>query len=165
MQPYLQNASANSITIKWEGSGCDSGIVNWGLTNSLGNITVASSVNSEGGACIYTAELTGLLYQTKYYYAVASGSSFSNTFDFITPELAQQEPAVNLVAMSDMQKDNSNSAKFNEIVNDGIDENDEMEMKVNFDRISDHNNRLKIVENERPLMWNAQLWEPNQHTG
>ena len=120
VQPYLQNASANSITIMWEGSGCNSGIVNWGLTNSLGNITVASSVNSEGGACIYTAELTGLLYQTKYYYAVASGSSFSNTFDFITPELAQQEPAVNLVAMSDMQKDNSNSAKFNEIVNDGI---------------------------------------------
>ena len=35
VQPYLQNASANSITIMWEGSGCNPGLVNWGLTNSL----------------------------------------------------------------------------------------------------------------------------------
>lgn len=120
VKPYLQNVSANSITIMWEANGCNSGLVNWGVTNSLGNITVASSLSSEGTACVYTAKLTGLLEQTKYYYNVASGSNFSSTYNFFTSALAEMEVSVNLVAMSDMQKDNSNSTKFNEIVNDGI---------------------------------------------
>ena len=68
VQPYLQNASSHSITIMWEASSCDPGLVNWGTSNSLGNISSATSLNSHGGDCIYTSKLTGLQPTTKYYY-------------------------------------------------------------------------------------------------
>ena len=120
VQPYLQNASSHSITIMWEASSCDPGLVNWGTSNSLGNISSATSLNSHGGDCVYTSKLTGLQPTTKYYYSVATGSVFSAIYHFVTPSLIEEEAQINLVAMSDMQKDNANPTKFNQIVNEGI---------------------------------------------
>ena len=39
VQPYLQDASPNSIYILWETDSMDESIVEWGLTSALGNIT------------------------------------------------------------------------------------------------------------------------------
>ena len=51
---------------------------------------------------------------------MASGSVFSAIYHFITPAISSNEASINIVAMSDMQKDNANPTKFNQIVNDGI---------------------------------------------
>ncbi|MDC0230455.1 fibronectin type III domain-containing protein [Aureispira] len=120
VQPYLQNATANSMTIMWESTNCDPGMIDWGTSNSLGNSTAASSLNSHGTACIYTANLIGLQAETTYYYQVSSGTMLSPLYTFITPALRENESSVNLVAMSDMQKDNSNPDKFHQITNKGI---------------------------------------------
>ena len=120
VQPYLQNASSSSITVMWEASSCIQGSINWGVSNSTDSTLLATSLPSQGGACIYTAALSGLLPNTKYFYNVSVGSVVSSTFHFITPPTNHSETSFNLVAMSDMQRDNSNPTKFKQIVNDGI---------------------------------------------
>ena len=120
VQPYLQNASSSSITIMWEASSCIQGSIHWGVSNSTDSTLLATSLPSQGGACIYTAALSGLLPNTKYFYNVSVGSVVSSTFHFITPPTNHSETSFNLVAMSDMQRDNSNPTKFKQIVNDGI---------------------------------------------
>ena len=54
VQPYLQNASVNSITIMWEGSNCLGGFVEWGTSPSLGNTKSVSSFNIDGSNCLFT---------------------------------------------------------------------------------------------------------------
>ena len=126
VQPYLQNASVNSITIMWEGSNCAGGFVEWGTSPSLGNTNSVSSFNIDGSNCVFTCLLSGLSASTKYYYRVNSltpvfnVSTYSAVFNFITPSLSEDESSVNILAMSDMQKDNSNPTKFSEIVNQGV---------------------------------------------
>ncbi|MCH2021976.1 MAG: fibronectin type III domain-containing protein [Saprospiraceae bacterium] len=120
VKPYLQNATPNSITIMWESNKCDPGSIDWGLSNSYGNNTVATSLNSHESGCIYTGNLIGLQPETKYYYRVSLGGVFSSSYSFITPALRESESSINLIAMSDMQKDNGNANKFHEITNNGI---------------------------------------------
>jgi hypothetical protein len=120
VKPYLQNATSNSITIMWESSNCNPGIIEWGTSNSLGSIVAASLLNSQGSACIFTGNVIGLQPETKYFYRVATGNVFSPLYSFITPSLRESESSISLVAMSDMQKDNGNPDKFHQISNDGI---------------------------------------------
>jgi hypothetical protein len=120
INPYLQNASPNSITIMWEYSNWEVSFVEWGNTNTLGNIDSTTFEITSSPSCLFTAKLTGLQSNTKYYYQVTTGNSTSVMFDFYTPSTNIDEVPINIVVMSDMQKSDNNLTKFSEIINDGI---------------------------------------------
>ena len=120
INPYLQNASPNSITIMWEYSNWDVSSVEWGNTDTLGNLDSTTFEITSSISCLFTAKLTGLQSNTKYYYQVNTGNSTSEMFDFYTPSTNIDEAPINIVVMSDMQKSDNNPTKFSEIINDGI---------------------------------------------
>ena len=43
VEPYLQDANPNSISILWETDGQGEPVVEWGLTEELGNISFGTS--------------------------------------------------------------------------------------------------------------------------
>ena len=120
INPYLQNASPNSITIMWEYINCEVSSVEWGNTDTLGNLESTTFEITSYPSCLFTAKLTGLQSNTKYYYQVNTGKSTSEIFDFYTPSNNIDEAPINIVVMSDMQKSDNNPTKFSEIINDGI---------------------------------------------
>ena len=120
VKPYLQNAGPNSIVISWEYSNYDSSFLEWGKTTNLGNTVGVSHEFTNFPASLYSASVIGLEEKTKYFYRAISGSSVSNIYSFITPANTLQEESINIVVMSDMQRDGNNPSKFHEIVHDGI---------------------------------------------
>jgi Calcineurin-like phosphoesterase/Purple acid Phosphatase, N-terminal domain len=120
VQPYLQNASPNSIYILWETDEGDESTVEWGITETLGNTTSGTSIETVGTARVHEVKLEGLDRFTRYYYRVKTGTAFSEVFKFKTPPFASDNESFRLIAMSDMQRDGNNPDKFSEIVNDGI---------------------------------------------
>ena len=120
INPYLQNANPNCITIMWEYSNWEVSSVEWGNTDTLGNLDSTTFEITSSISCLFTAKLTGLQSNTKYYYQVNTGNSTSEMFDFYTPSTNIDEAPINIVVMSDMQKSDNNPTKFSEIINDGI---------------------------------------------
>ena len=120
VEPYLQDANPNSISILWETEGLGETVVEWGLTEELGNVSFGTVENSVGNAMIHTVTLEGLTRFTKYYYSVGIGSASSEVYSFKTPPFASDQESFRIIAMSDMQRDGSFPNKFNEIVHDGI---------------------------------------------
>jgi len=120
IQPYLQNANPNSITIMWEFSEWDTSYVEWGTTTALLNMDTTTYEFSLWPAYIFTTKLNGLQANTQYFYQVTTGDSSSSVFDFYTPANSSDEKSINIVAMSDVQTDGNNPTKFTEIINDGI---------------------------------------------
>ena len=121
VEPYLQDATDSSIHVMWETSNGDSCAVFWGTTEDLTEETkrVFSIVNQRPSQ-IHRAQLTGLSPSTKYYYKVATGNTMSDMYNFTTPPRAGDEKSFQLLAMSDMQRDNNQPRKFKEIVEDGV---------------------------------------------
>ena len=121
VQPYLQNANPNEMTIMWETTMGEESIVEYGETTKLGKKQNgrAEDVNFTDTR-IHEVNLTGLKRFTNYYYRVRTGKLVSDIFQFKTPPFASDHKSFNLLAMSDMQKDNQNPDKFKEIVNEGI---------------------------------------------
>ena len=122
VEPYLQNATPNSMTILWETDSNSLSRVEWGQTQFLDQSTLGSSFINYGDSRIHTVELTDLNPNTRYYYRVVLGNyeSYSGLYNFITPPEPSSEASFRLVAMSDMQRDNSNPNKFNEVIHDGV---------------------------------------------
>lgn len=120
VQPFLQDAEPTSITIAWEASDATPGLVEWGLTSTLGSSTASESQLGLADTRIHHAHITGLLPDTRYHYRVSVGTAQSGIFDFVTPPLKNSEKTFSLVAMSDMQRDGSNPNVYEEICNDGI---------------------------------------------
>ena len=120
INPYLQNVTPNNITIMWEFSNWDVSFVEWGSTDTLGNIDSTTFEFTSFPSCLFKARLTGLEEGKKYYYRVITGDSVSSIFDFYTPSNHVHEKPVNMVVMSDMQTDGNNPKKFTEIINNGI---------------------------------------------
>lgn len=120
IQPYLQDASPNSIYILWETEQAAESIVEWGLTDTLGLQTIGLANASEGDAMIHEVKLENLAPFTKYYYRVKTATSQSEIHHFKTPPLASQEESFRLVAMSDMQRDGAFPDKYREIVEEGV---------------------------------------------
>jgi hypothetical protein len=120
VEPYLQDASPTSISILWETDGQGEPVVEWGLTEELGNISFGSTEVSEGNAVINTVTIEGLNRFTKYYYSVGIGAMGSAIYSFKTPPFASDQESFRIIAMSDMQRDGAFPNKFNEIVQDGI---------------------------------------------
>jgi len=120
VQPYLQDATPNSIFIMWESNFSSESIVEWGLSDTLGNITEGTSFNSLGDAMIHEVKLDGLERFTKYYYRVRTGDAISDIFHFKTPPFASDNKSFRIAAMSDMQRNANNPDQYEEIIQDGI---------------------------------------------
>ncbi|NJB71345.1 hypothetical protein GGR42_001807 [Saonia flava] len=121
VEPYLQNASPNSMTIMWETSFGEESIVEWGTTQKLGRKTngKAFDVNFSESR-IHEVPLEDLKRFTIYYYRVKTGKLTSATYQFKTPPFASDNESFNMIAMSDMQIDSQYPGKFGEIVQEGI---------------------------------------------
>ncbi|MBJ05351.1 MAG: metallophosphoesterase [Flavobacteriales bacterium] len=115
--PYLQNSSPNSIVIMWESSMYGNSVVEWGETELLGNVNSSTYEITYYPACLFTAEISNLKANTRYYYRVKNNNINTSVYSFITPSLPNDEASTTLVAMSDMQKDYNNPEKFKEINN------------------------------------------------
>ena len=122
VEPYLQNATPNSMHILWETDSESTSILEWGLYVFLSETTIGSSFSNYGSSKIHTVELTNLTPNTRYYYRVVVGNyeSYSDLYDFITPPEPSSEASFRIIAMSDMQRDSSNPNKFNEVIHDGV---------------------------------------------
>ena len=120
VEPYLQDATPNSIHILWETDSYTESILEWGMYAFLSEQTVGSSIVNYGNSRIHTTQLTGLEPSTRYYYRIMYGDEYSDLYNFITPPESSSETSFRIVAMSDMQRDNSNPNKFYEVIHDGV---------------------------------------------
>lgn len=121
IKPYLQDATPSSIKIKWETSYGEESTVEYGTSPKLGKKATGTAypITYEASR-IHEVELTGLDRLTTYYYRVKTGKTFSDTYQFKTPPFASDNKAFRVVAMSDMQEDNTYPDKFAELINDGL---------------------------------------------
>ena len=122
VQPYLQNATPTSMTILWETDSESPSRLEWGQQQFLTEVTLGSSIANYGNSRIHTVELTDLTPNTRYYYRVVVGNdeSYSGIHNFITPPEPSSEASFRIIAMSDMQRDNSNPDKYDEVIHDGV---------------------------------------------
>lgn len=119
-EPYLEHAEPTHIHVSWITDSNSGSIVEWGLTEALGNSTVGTSFTTLFADEVHEVELNGLTPATKYFYRAVTGPAVSEIKNFHTPPLQSAEAPFNLVAMSDMQIDGSYPQRFSQIVNDGI---------------------------------------------
>ena len=120
IQPYLQNATRQSIVVMWETNVDTSTQVQYGLTPSLGSLAYGTKLNTTANTVLHTVPLQNLLAGTTYYYRAKTGSWQSEIFDFNTPPLSSDEQSFNIVLMSDMQKDAGNPNIFNNLINTSL---------------------------------------------
>ncbi|MDO1499520.1 fibronectin type III domain-containing protein [Winogradskyella maritima] len=121
VHPFLQDATPNSIIIKWETSHGEESIVEWGSSSKLGKKTNGISYDINFSASrIHEVKIEGLKRFTTYFYRVRTGKLVSDIFQFKTPPFGSDNQSFNMLAMSDMQIDGQFPDKFSEIVNDGI---------------------------------------------
>jgi len=106
VKPYLQNTTSNSIVIMWEIFATD-GYLEWGTSEELGNTTYVIGESSENGNYIFTATITNLNPNTKYYYRSVNNNTYSETYSFYTEDVTENEASTKMVVMSDMQYDSS----------------------------------------------------------
>lgn len=119
--PYLQNVSPTSAYILWETSAEVESVVEWGLTEALGNTTSGASFTSNDGVSkMHEVAIEDLNPDTKYYYRVKSNSLISQIYRFKTNPTAGSEKSFNFLAVSDTQLDGDNPNVFFEINHDGI---------------------------------------------
>ena len=120
VQPYLQDATPNSIRIMWETTSGEESTVLWGETEVLGNASTGVSFSSVGAAMMHDVQLVGLDRFTTYYYSVVTGEAVSNPQKFKTPPFASDNENFRFVAISDMQRSGADPEVYDEVIHDGI---------------------------------------------
>ncbi len=120
INPYLQDVNPNSIFILWETDIEVESIVEWGLTESLGNEAIGISYPSNGGTIIHEVHLQNLERFTPYFYRVKTNTAISDIYKFKTPPFASDNESFRILAMSDMQRDGAFPDKFQEVVEEGV---------------------------------------------
>lgn len=121
VQPYPQDITTNSAYILWETNSGTESIVEWGLTNSLGNSISGSFYSATDNVSkMHEVQISGLNADTKYFYRVKTGTAVSPIYRFNTNPTQDSEKSFTFVAVSDMQNDNSNPNVFYQINHDGI---------------------------------------------
>ena len=120
IEPYLQNLGNNSVTIMWESNSNANNYIEWGEDINLENTTYGTSEISLLPYYIHTVTIENINPNTHYYYRAGQNNQKSNIYDFYTTSISSDEKSINIIAMSDMQKDSSNPNKFYEIIHDGI---------------------------------------------
>ena len=120
VKPYVQDATPNSIRILWETSSGDESVVNWGISEELGNTTIGEPYLSEFGFIMHNVLIEGLDRFTNYYYQVTTGGAESGVSMFKTPPFASDNEDFRFVAISDMQKSSADPNVFDEVIHEGI---------------------------------------------
>ena len=122
VKPYLQNASPHEMTIMWETANNGTGQVYYGIDpQSLTNSQTSISISGSGSSMIHTCTIATLTANKTYYYKIVmEGGQQTHIYSFKTPAHVSHEKATQLVAISDMQRDNSHPNKFKEIIEEGI---------------------------------------------
>ena len=120
VEPYLQLVEQESAWVLWETDVDAPSVVEFGLTEALGENAEGSRADVPGGGWVHEVELPALTSDTRYYYRVTSGAAISEIRHFVTTPEPGTIDRFRLVAMSDMQHDSSNPDIFGELVSDGI---------------------------------------------
>ncbi|UGU15684.1 fibronectin type III domain-containing protein [Sinomicrobium kalidii] len=121
IQPYLQDAGPESVTVMWQTDSGEESIVEWGVSPDLGNVTTGSATDINfTGTRVHKVKLIGLKRFTVYYYRVKTGKATSDVYQFKTPPFSSDGESFRFLAMSDMQYDRDAPDKFYEVVNEGI---------------------------------------------
>ena len=122
VKPYLQNAEPTSMTIMWEVDVMENGQINYGPQPfAMNDVQTSTTQTGSGNSEIHTAVISGLTAGKKYYYQVRlDNGTKSNIYSFVTPFNAAENRPIQLIAISDMQRDGSHPNKFKEIVEEGI---------------------------------------------
>lgn len=131
--PFLQSAQPDEIWVVWETDEEATSVVHYGLTEDLGLVAEGTTHEGSGSSRIHDVWLSGLEPETRYYYQVETGDQLTEVTAFTTPPEQSAERSFRLVAMSDMQKDNGNPDKFEEVVHDGVVAFVEQEFGPNLD--------------------------------
>ena len=133
VEPFLQSAQPDEIWVVWETDEEATSLVHYGLTEALGLLAEGTTHEGSGSSRIHDVWLSGLEPETRYYYQVETGDQLTEMTAFTTPPEPSAERSFRLVAMSDMQKDNGNPDKFEEVVHDGVVAFVEQEFGPNLD--------------------------------
>lgn len=121
VEPYLQDATPHSIHIMWETTVGGNCLVKWGETKALSNQSESAfSIVNQRPSQIHRVKLENLSPSTTYFYQVVTGQTSSATYHFTTPPLPEEDKAFQLVALSDMQRDDERPDKFMEIIEEGV---------------------------------------------
>ena len=118
--PYLQSTTPDSTAILWITDEGEESRVAWGLTAELGESAEGTADIEGGTGVVHSVSLTGLPPGTDIYYQAHTDGTATAIHRFHTPPPAGAEDAFVILAMSDMQRDDSNPDKFAEIIEDGI---------------------------------------------
>ena len=118
--PYLQSTTPSSTAILWMTDEGEESRVEFGLTTGLG-MTATGTAEVEGGTgIVHSVPLTGLPPDTDVYYQAHTDGSASALQRFHTPPEDGADADFLIVAMSDMQRDDSHPEAFAELVSDGV---------------------------------------------
>ena len=90
LHPYLQNVTPNSIYVNWKTESNTESIVEYGST--FGNLNVTATGNTNiftdsgypGNYFYHSVKLANLTPNTKYYYRIKTGTSYSAVYSFKT---------------------------------------------------------------------------------
>ena len=121
VSPYLQNATPSSIVVAWETKGESTEcVVEYGTTENLGRSASGTSQTTVEGHLVHHVKLEKLTPDTRVWYRVKTGDAVHGVHVFRTPALAKDEGRQRFVAYSDMQLDEANPLKHQEMVEQGI---------------------------------------------
>jgi hypothetical protein len=122
IRPYLQDLGNHKVSILWEADASGPGQVIWGSTPfQLDSLANSQAVSINGSSWVHTCTINQLKSNSKYYYRIQmQGGQQSFVYHFKTLPLAEDNAPIQLVAISDMQRDNSQPDKFREIIEEGI---------------------------------------------
>jgi MYXO-CTERM domain-containing protein len=118
--PFLQLATPESVAVTWELDFESEGKVEWGETEALGSETTATARTIGGDGLLYEAEIVGLEPDTVYYYRASADWWASDIQQFRTPTPSSDDGGLRLVAMSDMQRNETDVDSFVDIVENGV---------------------------------------------
>lgn len=118
--PYVQNVATTSAWICWETTHGDESRVEYGTTPDLDQTATGFAIETQPPARVHHVRLGELSPDTTYYYRTITAEVISEVRHFRTQPLASTESSFRFAVISDTQRDDANTDKFEEIVNAGI---------------------------------------------
>ena len=123
VQPYVQSVSETKAWVYWETDRGTSSRVDWGTTETLGQVACGERVPAYPGGDpddaatqVHAVQLEGLEPGTTIYYQAQTGTQDTAIQHFRTVS----EGPFRIVAMSDSQRDDNNPTQFQAVVQEGV---------------------------------------------
>ncbi|NOZ09029.1 MAG: hypothetical protein GXO91_09200 [FCB group bacterium] len=105
MKPYLQSPTPNSMYICWHSALSTESLVNYGLTESLGQQGSGTTQILDGQTYWHTVQLSGLQPDTEYFYQCVTDSASSPVSSFRTPPENNYEGHIRFAVYGDSRTD------------------------------------------------------------